>query len=63
MKINKKIDSINIVIEDFPFITNINSELTFILFAWNFKDELIKKIKSIRNQNDKFISLFPLEIN
>ena len=62
IKINKKIDSINIDIKDFTFIKNINKELTFILFAWNFKDELIKKIKSIRNQNDKFINLFPLEI-
>jgi hypothetical protein len=61
IKINKKINSINVIIKDFDSIKNI-TDATFILFAWNYKDELIKKIKKIRNDNDKFINLFPLEI-
>jgi cyclopropane fatty-acyl-phospholipid synthase-like methyltransferase len=60
LKINKKINSVNVNIVDFNYIKTIENDITFILFAWNFKDELIKKIKNIRNNNDTFINLFPL---
>jgi 2-polyprenyl-3-methyl-5-hydroxy-6-metoxy-1,4-benzoquinol methylase/dTDP-4-dehydrorhamnose reductase len=36
--------------------------ITFILFAWNFKDELIEKIKKINNNKNEFVNLFPLEV-
>lgn len=61
LKINKIINSVNIQIKDFSSISSELDGVTFILFAWNFKDELIKKIKKIRpNNNDKIINLFPL---
>jgi len=60
LKIGKKINSINITINNFEYIKNINENINFILFAWNFKTELIGKIKYLRpNNNDKFIDLFP----
>jgi len=63
LKINKIINSVNVQIKEFNSIYYELDNVTFILFAWNFKDELIKKIKKIRpNNNDKIINLFPLEI-
>jgi len=62
LKIDKNIDSVNIKIIDFNYIKTIDNNIIFILFAWNYKDELIKKIKSIRTYTDQFINLFPLEI-
>jgi len=62
LKIDKIINSVNVQIKDFSNIINELDGVTFILFAWNFKDELIKKIKKIRpNNRDKIINLFPLE--
>jgi hypothetical protein len=63
LKINKIINSVNVQIKDFSSIYHELDGLTFILFAWNFKDELIKKIKKLRPHNrDKIINLFPLEV-
>jgi nucleoside-diphosphate-sugar epimerase/2-polyprenyl-3-methyl-5-hydroxy-6-metoxy-1,4-benzoquinol methylase len=59
LKINKTISSINIKIYDFNKIKEIDNTIYFILFAWNFKDELISKINKLRN-NNIFINLFPL---
>jgi SAM-dependent methyltransferase len=61
-KINKIINSVNIEIFSMKDIYLIKTNITFILFAWNFKDELIQKIKTLRSGNDKFINLFPLQI-
>jgi len=61
-KINKYINSINVQILDLKDIYLVKKDVTFILFAWNFKDELINKIKLLRNNKDEFINLFPLEI-
>jgi len=63
IKINKKIDNLDIDIKEFNYIKTIEHDLTFVLFAWNFKYELINKIKLLRNKNDIFINLFPLEIS
>lgn len=64
LKINKKIKSINTTINHFNYLKNIdlNIQITFILFAWNYKDELIEKVKKIRNCQDIFINLSTLEI-
>jgi 2-polyprenyl-3-methyl-5-hydroxy-6-metoxy-1,4-benzoquinol methylase len=59
LKIGKRINSIKIDICDFNKIKEIDDTIYFILFAWNFKDELINKINKIRN-NNVFINLFPL---
>ena len=59
LKIGKRINSIKIDICDFNKIKEIDDTIYFILFAWNFKDELIDKINKIRN-NNIFINLFPL---
>ena len=59
LKIGKRINSIKIDICDFNKIKEIDDTIYFILFAWNFKDELIDKINKIRN-NNVFINLFPL---
>jgi 2-polyprenyl-3-methyl-5-hydroxy-6-metoxy-1,4-benzoquinol methylase len=59
LKIGKKINSVKIEICDFNKIKEIKGTLYFILFAWNFKDELIYKINKIR-ENNIFINLFPL---
>ena len=66
LKINKYIDSINLKINSFDYINEINENIIFILFAWNFKYELISKIKKNRiiinkEKKDIFINLFPLE--
>jgi len=60
LKIGKKINSINITINNFEYIKNINENINFILFAWNYKLEIINKVKNLRlNYNDNFIDLFP----
>jgi hypothetical protein len=60
LKIGKKINSINITINNFEYIKNINENINFILFAWNYKTEIINKVKNLRlNYNDNFIDLFP----
>jgi len=59
LKIGKRINSIKINICDFNKIKEIDDTIYFILFAWNFKDELINKINKIRT-NNIFINLFPL---
>jgi len=61
LKIGKKINSVKIEICDFNKITEIEGTVYFILFAWNFKDELIDKINKIR-KNNVFINLFPLSL-
>ena len=56
LKINKKIDAINLQINEFKYIENIETPITFILFAWNFEKELKEKINKLRkDKNDKFI--------
>ncbi len=60
LKIGKKINSIDITINNFEYIKNINENINFILFAWNYKTEIINKVKNLRiNYNDNFIDLFP----
>jgi 2-polyprenyl-3-methyl-5-hydroxy-6-metoxy-1,4-benzoquinol methylase len=62
LKIDKCIDFINLKINSFDYINKINKNIVFILFAWNFKYELISKIKKNRPKSkDIFINLFPLE--
>ena len=61
LKIGKKINSVNVEIHDFNKIKEIDDTIYFILFAWNFKDELINKINKIRT-NNVFINLFPLNL-
>ena len=61
LKIGKRINSINVKICDFNKIKEIDDTVYFILFAWNFKNELINKIKKIRT-NNVFINLFPLNL-
>jgi 2-polyprenyl-3-methyl-5-hydroxy-6-metoxy-1,4-benzoquinol methylase len=61
LKIGKKINSVEIEIHDFNKIKENNDTIYFILFAWNFKDELINKINKIR-KNNVFINLFPLSL-
>ena len=56
LKINKKIDAVDLTIQPFNYIENIKMPITFILFAWNFQNELKEKINKIRNNlDDKFI--------
>ncbi len=56
LKINKKIDAVNLEIKEFKYIESIETPITFILFAWNFQNELKEKINKLRNNiNDKFI--------
>lgn len=63
LKIDKYIDAINLKINSFDYINEINENIVFILFAWNFKNELISKINNNRkNFKDIFVNLFPLEI-
>jgi 2-polyprenyl-3-methyl-5-hydroxy-6-metoxy-1,4-benzoquinol methylase/nucleoside-diphosphate-sugar epimerase len=63
LKINKYINSVNLKINSFDYINEINQSAIFILFAWNFKHELISKISKNRKQyKDIFINLVPLEI-
>ncbi len=56
LKINKKIDAVNLEIKAFNHIETIKHPITFILFAWNFQKELKDKISKLRNNsNDRFI--------
>lgn len=61
LKIGKRINSVKIEICKFDKIKEIDDTIYFILFAWNFKDELINKINKIR-KNNVFINLFPLNL-
>lgn len=63
LKINKYIDAVNLKINSFDYINDINQNVVFILFAWNFKNEIISKInKNRKNFKDVFINLFPIDI-
>lgn len=63
LKVNKMINSVDIKINPFSYLLRYEKErVSFILFAWNFRDELIKKIRNINPEgNYEFINLFPLE--
>ena len=66
LKIGKTIDSIDMKIESFDYIREMDNVL-YILFAWNFKTELIDKILNLdrfssNKNNVSFLNLFPLEI-
>ena len=60
LKIGKIITSINIKIEDFNYIKQKN-KILFILFAWNYKKELIEKMKNLDVTNSLILNLFPLQ--
>jgi hypothetical protein len=64
LKINKMIDSVNIKIHSFDFISSIDSSksILFMLTAWNFKNEIKNKISLIRPNNNYYLNLFPLYI-
>jgi hypothetical protein len=60
LKIGKIITSINIKIEEFNYIKQKN-KILFILFAWNYKKELIEKMKNLDVTNSLILNLFPLQ--
>lgn len=64
LKINEKIESVNININSFDYIKtiSINKPILFIMTAWNFKVEIIHKIQIIRPFNNLYLNLFPLNI-
>ena len=50
----------DILIEDISILGKINDKVVFIPLAWNFYNEIYKKIKTVRNnENDIFIKYFP----
>ena len=59
LKIGKFIPQVDVEIKDLGAIDNIKSPILYIISAWNFKNELILKIKSRRQLNDKFLTYFP----
>lgn len=59
-KQNLYIPGVNLLIKEPSFLYNEDEDVTCIILAWNFSDEIIKKIKENRNnKNDKFITFFP----
>ena len=60
LKIGKTISSIDMEIKTFDYVKN-KKKILFILFAWNFKKELIDKINKLNVTNSIILNLFPLE--
>ena len=60
LKIGKTITSIDMEIKTFDYVKN-KKKILFILFAWNFKKELIDKINKLNVTNSIILNLFPLE--
>jgi 2-polyprenyl-3-methyl-5-hydroxy-6-metoxy-1,4-benzoquinol methylase len=59
LKIGKFIPQIDVEIKPLNIICNIEFPILYIISAWNFKDELILKIKGRRQLKDKFLTYFP----
>lgn len=61
LKIGKYVPNTKIKIRSFKFIKKISNDCLFIVGAWNFFEEIHKKIKKLRykNKNDKFVKYFP----
>ena len=59
LKIGKFIPQVDVEIKALSTIDNIKFPILYIISAWNFKNELILKIKSRRRLNDKFLTYFP----
>tara|TARA_Y100001980_G_C14555180_1_gene343186 strand:+ start:2024 stop:3274 length:1251 start_codon:yes stop_codon:yes gene_type:complete len=60
MKVNMYPPGINIRIDPLTNCSQLNSKTLFIITAWNFKNELIEKIKKINpSLNSKFFTYFP----
>jgi SAM-dependent methyltransferase len=59
LKIGKFIPQVDVEIKALSTIDNIKFLILYIISAWNFKNELIFKIKSRRRLNDKFLTYFP----
>ena len=49
----------NIQIKRFNFLNKLNFDY-IIIFAWNFNEIIIKKLKTIKNKKFKIILLFPV---
>jgi SAM-dependent methyltransferase len=59
LKIGKFIPQVDIEIKELGSIASIDFPILFVISAWNFKNELISKIKSHRKLKDKFLNYFP----
>ena len=49
----------NIKIKKFGYLKKLDFDYVLI-FAWNFKEPIIKKLKTIKNKKFKIILLFPI---
>ena len=63
LKIGKFIPQVDIEIKELGSVASIDFPILFVISAWNFKNELISKIKSHRKLKrggvDKFLNYFP----
>lgn len=59
LKIGKFIPQVDVEIKSLSSIDHIDFSILYIISAWNFKDELILKLKSRRQLKDKFLTYFP----
>ena len=59
LKIGKFIPQVDVEIKSLSSIDHIEFSILYIISAWNFKDELILKLKSRRQLKDKFLTYFP----
>ena len=59
LKIGKFIPQVDVEIKALDIIVNIELPILYIISAWNFKEELILKLKSRRQLKDKFLTYFP----
>jgi hypothetical protein len=59
LKIGKFIPKINKKISSFDIISKLPDKVLFIISAWNFKTELIKKIKSKYKKNSSYLTYYP----
>ena len=59
LKIGKFIPQVDVEIKSLSSIDHIEFSILYIISAWNFKDELILKLKSRRELKDKFLTYFP----
>jgi len=58
LKIGKSIPKLDIPIVGLEKLANWDEDLDILILAWNFYDEISKKIKTIRGNRDNLICLF-----
>jgi hypothetical protein len=59
LKQGKFIGGVRVPIYSSEYLKNDNEDLTIVVFAWNMYQDIMDKIKGLRNRQDTFVQPFP----